>query len=107
MPVIRPKDHFIFICVVLTLVTAALYWPITTHPFVSYDDEQYVTINPHVTSGLSWTNTRWAFENDEAANWHPALPGFRINWIAPPLGSMERIIWLTYLLFASPIRCCC
>lgn len=63
------------ICLVLVLGTALLYWPITTHPFIIYDDEQYVVDNHHVTSGLSSTNTVWAFTSGEAANWHP------LTWI--------------------------
>ena len=59
------------ICLVLALGTAALYWPITSHPFILYDDEQYVTANPHVATGLNWTNFVWAFKSSEQANWHP------------------------------------
>ena len=59
--------------------TAALYWPITTHPFILYDDEQYVTANPHVTTGVSRANLAWAFKNGEAANWHP------LTWLSHQL----------------------
>jgi tetratricopeptide (TPR) repeat protein len=62
---------FVALCFALALVTAALYWPITRNGFVNLDDEQYVTANPHVTSGLTWTNVGWAFRSSEAANWHP------------------------------------
>jgi len=71
MAVARLPKHFVLISLVLALGTAALYWPVTTHPFILYDDEQYVTANPHVTSGLNGTNFVWAFTNTEAANWHP------------------------------------
>ena len=72
----RRQSYCALICLVLALGTAALYWPITSHPFILYDDEQYVLTNPHVTSGLSWTNTVWAFKSGEAANWHP------LTWIS-------------------------
>jgi tetratricopeptide (TPR) repeat protein len=55
----------------LALGTAALYWPITHHPFIHFDDDQYIVGNPHVTSGLSATNLVWAFTTSEQANWHP------------------------------------
>jgi tetratricopeptide (TPR) repeat protein len=67
----RPKNYFALICVALALGTAALYWPITRHPFILFDDEQYVTANPHITTGLGWTNFVWASTTSEAANWHP------------------------------------
>lgn len=59
------------VSLLLALGTAALYWPVTGHPFVMLDDELYVTGNPHVTTGLGWTNFLWAFQSTEAANWHP------------------------------------
>jgi len=73
------KNHFALVCLVLALGTTALYWPITRHPFILLDDEQYVTANPHVTSGLSWTNFVWAFTAGEAANWHP------VTWLSHQL----------------------
>ena len=65
------KKYFALIVLVLALVTAAIYWPITRHPFVIFDDEQYIVFNPHVTSGLNETNLVWAFTTSEQANWHP------------------------------------
>jgi tetratricopeptide (TPR) repeat protein len=59
------------ICLALALVTAALYWPITRNGFVNFDDEMYIVDNPHITSGLTWTNVVWAFQSGEQANWHP------------------------------------
>ena len=62
---------FTLICLVLALVTAALYWPITRDAFINFDDEVYIVGNPHVTTGLTWTNVVWAFQSGEQANWHP------------------------------------
>jgi tetratricopeptide (TPR) repeat protein len=53
------------------LFVAAVFMPALSHDFVTYDDPTYVTQNPHVVSGLSWTNVRWAFQATEASNWHP------------------------------------
>ncbi|MFL5341291.1 MAG: tetratricopeptide repeat protein [Gemmataceae bacterium] len=39
--------------------------------FVNADDPDYVTANPHVYTGLSLENARWAFTSFEAYNWHP------------------------------------
>ena len=75
----RPKNYFALICLVLALGTTALYWPIISHPFIIFDDEEYVTANAHVTSGLSWENFRWAFEGAHAANWHP------LTWLSHQL----------------------
>jgi protein O-mannosyl-transferase len=55
----------------LALLTLALYWPATHNGFVDYDDDEYVTQNGHVQSGLSWDNTAWAFTTTDVSNWHP------------------------------------
>src|SRR5216684_2839855 len=58
------------ICVVLFLVTLALYFPALRHEFLNYDDQQYVTDNLHVRAGLTWQGLVWAF-GTRAGNWHP------------------------------------
>ncbi|MDR3458414.1 MAG: tetratricopeptide repeat protein [Verrucomicrobiae bacterium] len=54
----------------LALITLALYLPALRHGFVEYDDQQYVTENPHVQAGLTWPGFVWAF-GFHAGNWHP------------------------------------
>ena len=73
------RQHFALIGLLLALGTVALYAPITQHPFIQFDDEQYVIGNPHVTSGLSATNFVWAFTTNEQANWHP------LTWLSHQL----------------------
>ena len=53
------------------LATFALFLPTTRNDFVNYDDPDYVTSNPHVSSGLAWPNVTWAFRTSHASNWHP------------------------------------
>ncbi len=60
-----------FICLLLVLMTLALYWPVTNHSFTNFDDDQYVTGNAHVTAGLTWSGIVWAFQSGYAHNWHP------------------------------------
>ena len=59
------------ICLALALVTTALYWPVTHHNFVNFDDDDYITNNSHVQAGLTWAGVIWAFQSGAAANWHP------------------------------------
>jgi hypothetical protein len=59
------------ICLALALVTTALYWPITHHNFINFDDDDYITNNSHVKAGLTWAGVIWAFQTGAAANWHP------------------------------------
>jgi protein O-mannosyl-transferase len=55
----------------LVLAVLALYWPVRTHGFVNYDDEVYLTDNPHVARGLDWGELGWLFTHEHAANYHP------------------------------------
>lgn len=56
---------------ILVSVSLVLYAPVVHHQFVNFDDPEYVTANPHVISGLSISNIRWAFSTLEMGHWHP------------------------------------
>ena len=65
-----PSRPALLIGLGLTLITVALYLPVRHFNFVEYDDQQYVTDNPHVQAGLTWSGVVWAF-GFHAGNWHP------------------------------------
>ncbi|HLV87874.1 MAG TPA: tetratricopeptide repeat protein [Candidatus Sulfotelmatobacter sp.] len=59
------------ICVLLSVSTVILYFPVSGHPFINFDDNVYVTANSHVNSGLNWNNFKWAWTTTTEGNWHP------------------------------------
>src|SRR5579883_3308734 len=61
----------LFLSVALALLTFLVYFPTFSFPFVNYDDPHYVFNNPHVQSGLTADNIRWAFTTFDCGNWHP------------------------------------
>jgi len=61
----------IIICLFLVATTLAVYWQITNHEFINYDDGLYVTENSYVQSGFTLESIKWAFTTGHAANWHP------------------------------------
>jgi len=65
---VKPK---LFICIVLTLVTAGIYFPVHRYDFVNYDDADYVVDNVHVRAGLTFDSAKWAFTTGHSGNWHP------------------------------------
>jgi len=66
-----------FLAVLLALGTAAVYAPAMRNGFVNLDDPDYVTRNPYVLHGLTWTDIRWALgSNYPSSNWHP------LTWIS-------------------------
>lgn len=59
------------LCLLLAVITLALYNPVSRHPFINYDDDRYVTENPQVRAGLTWGSVSWALTSTEQGNWHP------------------------------------
>jgi tetratricopeptide (TPR) repeat protein len=59
------------VCLLLVVITLGVYWSVTTHGFVDYDDGDYVTGNKSVQAGLNWAGVKWAFTTGHASNWHP------------------------------------
>src|SRR5574341_837828 len=55
----------------LVLLTLAVYWSVRGHGLISVDDEDYVTRNRHVLSGLTWQGVRWTFTAFHSANLQP------------------------------------
>jgi Flp pilus assembly protein TadD len=58
------------LALLLVAATAAVFAQVVEFDFITFDDNVYVTENPHVQAGLSWTNVRWALGAHEC-NWHP------------------------------------
>ena len=66
----------VLLCLLLAVMTLAVFLPVARHGYVNYDDSDYVTANAHVQSGLKWENVVWAFKSGHASNWHP------LTWIS-------------------------
>lgn len=64
------------ICLALIVIVFAVYLQVGNHAFLNYDDNIYVTGNPHVADGISAKSIIWAFTTFEASNWHP------ITWLS-------------------------
>lgn len=59
------------VVVLLVLALLVVYARAVSFDFVNFDDDVYVTQNPHVLGGLTAPNVAWAFTTDHASNWHP------------------------------------
>jgi tetratricopeptide (TPR) repeat protein len=61
------------IMALLAAATIAVFWQVSLHEFVNFDDPAYVTYNPMVQQGLTWSGVSWAFGNlhGDATYWHP------------------------------------
>ncbi len=70
------KRYVLLICLGLILCSFVAYEPMRHNGFVGYDDEDYVTNNEHVLSGLNSESIVWAFTTPHVSNWHP------VTWIS-------------------------
>jgi tetratricopeptide (TPR) repeat protein len=59
------------ICLCLVIVPLAVYIQTGTYDFVEFDDDDYVSENPHIRAGLNRESLLWAFTAGHSANWHP------------------------------------
>ncbi len=74
-----PAKKQLLIGLLLVAATLAIYYPVSGHPFLNYDDDLYVVYNPHVHAGLQWATVAWAFTSFDASNWHP------LTWLSHAL----------------------
>ncbi len=75
----RQRQQAILIGVCLAVLITAVYRPVVHAGFLNYDDDRYVTANPHVLGGLTVPGVVWAFTACHAANWHP------LTWLSHAL----------------------
>jgi tetratricopeptide (TPR) repeat protein len=77
---------------VLALIILAVPWMIAaTCPFIHPDDPEYFSRNPHVLTGITLANVRWAFSNVDVHLYHP------LTWLSLML---DATLWGT-----GPVGC--
>ncbi len=59
------------ICGGLLLAVGLVFGQTVQYKFVNFDDDEYVTDNPHVQQGVGVSSIYWAFTNRDSGNWHP------------------------------------
>ncbi len=74
-PAVRPGKQTWFLSLVLLIATLALYYPVHSYPFINFDDNRYVTENPHIRT-LDLAMVKWAVLHPYLYNWHP------LTWVS-------------------------
>src|ERR1700732_3987271 len=72
-------ERTLLLCLLLTVVVLVSYSPVGHNGFINYDDDGYITANPHVRAGLTWATVKWAFTTYDQGNWHP------LTWVSHAL----------------------
>jgi Tfp pilus assembly protein PilF len=78
---VRGPGSNLWIYLLLAVAVLAAYGQVLHFDFVSYDDPDYITANPHVQAGLTWAGVAWAFRSSFAGNWFP------LTWLSHMLDS--------------------
>ncbi len=71
----------------LGALTLAVYAQVWNFDFITIDDPNYTTVNPHVLYGLSLSGIKWAFTKFYMANWMP------LTWISFMLDASVYQSW--------------
>ncbi|MCU1237927.1 MAG: repeat-containing protein [Candidatus Solibacter sp.] len=66
----------VLVCAVLAIAVFACFASSLRNGFADYDDNEYVTDNPHVRTGINGENAKWALTAAHSNNWHP------LTWIS-------------------------
>jgi protein O-mannosyl-transferase len=74
-----PGRRTLLFCLLLAVVVLVSYNPVTHNGFLNWDDDRYITDNPHVRAGLTWATVKWAFTTYHEAYWMP------LSWLSHAL----------------------
>lgn len=74
-----PEKRTLLFSLLLFAGVLAVYSPVTQNGFLNYDDDTYITLNPHVRAGLTRWTVKWAFTTYDDANYHP------LTWLSHAL----------------------
>jgi protein O-mannosyl-transferase len=67
----QQANRYLIFALLLAVTVLAVYWPVGRYDFISFDDPQFITQNPIVSSGLNWQSFCYALSASIADNWHP------------------------------------
>ena len=70
----------VWVAIVLTILNIFIYASVRHHNFLAWDDPEYLSENPLVTAGLTWSGFQWAFTTGHMGNWNP------LTWLSYMLG---------------------
>jgi Flp pilus assembly protein TadD len=65
------RGKLLLISLLLIFGTLVVFWQVRTFDFVYFDDDLYITDNPHLQDGFNQENVIWAFTNNHVGLWLP------------------------------------
>lgn len=73
---LSPDKQKLIVYALLIMVTLSVYGQVHHYDFINVNDDDYLTNNSHVQSGLTFNGLLWAFNSVHAGFWHP------LTWIS-------------------------
>ncbi len=70
---LAPQRQKLFVYIVLTIVTCAVFGQVNHYDFINFDDHAYVTENSSIRSEFSWDGIRWIFGSKYLDVWNPLV----------------------------------
>ena len=71
------KNKYTYFIIIFLIVTScAAFGRIAGNDFINLDDNEYITENSHIQSGINPESIKWAVTAVVLANWHP------ITWLS-------------------------
>ncbi len=66
------NNKYVCLVIVFLMITClAVFSRTAANDFISYDDDLYITENPHIQSGFNTESIQWAFTTVHHSYWHP------------------------------------
>ncbi len=87
----------LMLSVTLVAMVVLIFIQTSSHEFLNYDDNTYLTANPNIIKGISYNSVKWAFTTGYEANWHPLtwlshLLDFELYGLAPKGHHLTNVI---------------
>ena len=75
------KKYKNLIVIFLIVASFVVYARILDNGFINFDDNEYITDNNHIKSGINPESIKWAFSAVVCSNWHPlTLLSHILDW---------------------------
>ncbi len=75
------KKYKYLIIILLIVFSSLAYGRILGNDFINFDDNNYITENHHIKSGINIETIKWAFGAVVSSNWHPlTLLSHTLDW---------------------------
>ena len=65
------KKHAYIIIIILIIASCTAFGRIAGNDFINFDDNEYITGNNHIKSGINAESVNWAFTTTYYTYWHP------------------------------------